>query len=251
MPATVFAPTQMMQDCLGGYGVRTETAVLPTGLEDASFAVQGEAAGEIRARIKGDKTYLFCTVSRLEKEKNLDFLLRGIAELKKHIGDCFRVMVIGEGSERERLMGAGCGAGASGQPGFYRKVPNEQIRDYLSASDVFLFASRSETQGIVLLEAMAAGTPVVAVRASGVMDIVKDGFNGYITGEDEEEWAEAVRKIVGQPQRFCEWKEHSVQTASAYRSSRSPSWRRRGTGGCWRDAGRTDQPVSGEGQSRI
>lgn len=216
----VFAPTQMMQDCLEGYGVRTETMVLPTGLEDGSFMERREAAEEIRARIKGDKTYLFCTVSRLEKEKNLDFLLRGTAEMKKRIGDCFRVMVIGEGSGRERLMELAAELGLLDNLVFTGKVPNGQIRDYLSASDVFLFASRSETQGIVLLEAMAAGTPVVAVRASGVADVVKDGFNGYMTKEDEAEWAEAVQKMVGQPQRFGEWKEHSLQTASAYRSSR-------------------------------
>lgn len=216
----VFAPTQMMKDCLGGYGVRTETAVLPTGLEDASFVERREAAEEIRARIKGEKTYLFCTAARLEKEKNLDFLLRGTAEVKRRIGDCFRLMVIGEGSERERLMELAVELGLQDNLVFTGKVPNEQIRDYLSAGDVFLFASRSETQGIVLLEAMAAGMPVVAVRASGVVDIVKDGFNGYMTEEDEGEWAEAVRKIAGHPQRFHEWKEHSVWTASAYRSSR-------------------------------
>lgn len=216
----VFAPTQMMKECLAGYGVRTETAVLPTGLMDESFTERKEAAEEIRARIKGEKTYLFCTVARLEKEKNLDFLLRGTAEVKKRIGDCFRLIVAGEGSERERLMELAVELGIQDNLFFSGKVPNEQIRDYLSASDVFLFASRSETQGIVLLEAMAAGTPVVAVKASGVVDIVKDGFNGYMTEADEEEWAEAVRKIVAHPQRFCEWKEHSVQTASAYRSSR-------------------------------
>ena len=153
----VFAPTRMMKNCLGSYGVKTETTVLPTGLEDASFIER--------------------------REENLVFT---------------------------------------------GKVPNEQIRDYLFAGDLFLFASRSETQGIVLLEAMAAGTPVVAVKASGVVDVVKNGVNGYMTEADEATWAEAVRTIVGQPEHFRELKHSSVQTALEYQSSRIAAMAARG-----------------------
>lgn len=224
----VFAPTRMMMDCLGSYGVKTETTVLPTGLEDASFIERREITEEIRARLKGDKTYLFCTVSRLEKEKNLEFLLRGVAEVKKRIGNCFRMMIIGEGSERERLHRLSVELGIEENLVFTGKVPNEQIRDYLFAGDLFLFASRSETQGIVLLEAMAAGTPVVAVKASGVVDVVKNGVNGYMTEADEATWAEAVRTIVGQPEHFRELKHSSVQTALEYQSSRIAAMAARG-----------------------
>lgn len=214
----VFAPTEMMKDCLNGYGVRTEIKVLPTGLEDASFVERREASEEIRTRMKGENSFLFCTVSRLEKEKNLEFLLRGVAEVKKRIGNSFRLMVIGEGSEQERLRCLASELGIGENLVFTGKVPNERIRDYLFASDLFLFASKSETQGIVLLEAMAAGTPVVAVKAVGVMDIVQNGMNGYMTEEDEEAWAGAVEKIVRHQAYFCEMKQNSVKTASAYQS---------------------------------
>ena len=65
------------------------------------------------------------------------------------------------------------------------QVPNEEIKNYCRASDMFLFTSRSETQGIVLLEAMAAGTPVLALKATGTEDIVVNGKNGYMTCASE------------------------------------------------------------------
>ncbi|HPR52199.1 MAG TPA: glycosyltransferase, partial [Deltaproteobacteria bacterium] len=64
------------------------------------------------------------------------------------------------------------------------------------AADLFLFASLSETQGMVLLEAMAGATPVVAVRSSGIEDAVRDGYNGYKTDPDQAQWVEKVLALM-------------------------------------------------------
>ena len=82
---------------------------------------------------------------------------------------------------------------------FVGSVPNEEIKNYCRASDLFLFSSRSETQGIVLLEAMASGTPVVAVRASGVSDIVVDGVNGFMTDVSETAFGEVLGQVLSGP----------------------------------------------------
>ena len=219
----VFAPTEQMRDFLGEYGIRTKTEILPTGLDDSSFFGDSEAAAAIRAQYKGDKAYLFNTVSRLEKEKNLDFLLEGVARLKSIMGVCFRVMVIGDGNERSHLQELAGRLGILDNLAFTGKVPNAQIRNYQFASDLFLFASKSETQGIVLLEAMAAGAPVVAVRASGVVDIVRSGYNGYMTAENPTEWAQAVVSAVGSPDHYRKLRLNSVLTANNYRSLRIAS----------------------------
>lgn len=215
----IFAPTKMMQDCLESYGTDTEIGILPTGLEDSSFLEDPEAAEAIRTRYKGDKKYLFSTIARLEKEKNLDFLLEGAAALKRRIGDCFRIMVIGEGSERGHLQELAGRLGIGDNIIFTGKVENRRIKDYQFASDLFLFASKSETQGIVLLEAMAAGTPVIAVRASGVSDIVENGFNGYTTREDAEQWAEAAGQALCGRGHYLALCRNSVKTASGFRTT--------------------------------
>ena len=75
---------------------------------------------------------------------------------------------------------------------FIGQIPNDEVRNYLQACDAFVFASKSETQGIVLAEAMASGLPVAAISACGVDDIVSDGCNGYLAKEDEKEFASCV-----------------------------------------------------------
>ena len=216
----VFAPTETMRTALKQSGVETRTAVLPTGLPDSAFFGDHEKAMEIRKQYAEGKKYLFCTVSRLEQEKNLDFLLDGIVELKKRIGDCFRVMVIGEGSLMGHLKERAENEGIGSNVVFIGKVSNQEIVNYQSASDVFLFASKSETQGIVLLEAMASGSPVAAVEASGVTDVVENGCNGYMTRESAGEWAQAVCSIVENEDKFRQMKENAAGTASRYQSWR-------------------------------
>ena len=102
---------------------------------------------------------------------------------------------------------------------FVGNVPNEQVRDYLAASDLFLFASKSETQGIVLAEAMAAGIPVTAVHATGADDIIEDGVNGFLTEEKEEVWAAKVTEAL-EPETNSRMKRAALISAENYRSSR-------------------------------
>jgi 1,2-diacylglycerol 3-alpha-glucosyltransferase len=67
-------------------------------------------------------------------------------------------------------------------------------------ADVFMFASKTETQGLVLMESLAAGTPVVAVNAMGVTDFIKDGYNGILLNENESEFTAAVLALLSNPE---------------------------------------------------
>ena len=73
-------------------------------------------------------------------------------------------------------------------------IKNEELPSYYQACDLFLFASKTETQGIVILESMAAGTPVLALRATGVSDIVEDGINGYNLSENMDIFADIPKQ---------------------------------------------------------
>jgi len=212
----VFAPTSTMREHLLAQGTKTRIAVLPTGLDHDSFQSDEVHSAGIRDLYGNGCPYLFATTARLEKEKNLDFLLHGAVHLKGILGEGFRLLVIGDGTERKRLEELAESLGISRQIVFTGKIENTQVRHYLNAADAFLFASKSETQGIVLLEAMAAGCPVAAVRASGVVDVVRQGENGYMTEEDPEAFAFAAARLVLEQDAWSEMSQEARSTAESY-----------------------------------
>lgn len=200
----VFAPTAGMQDYL-------ETAchvpvqrlgILPTGIEERNFRVTEAEKEEIRKQYAPGDMPLFLTVSRMASEKNVAFLLESLAEFKKRWNRPFRMMLVGDGPERakyERLCGE---LGITEETVFTGTLPNGETAAFFAAADAFLFASKTETQGIVILEAFAGGTPVLAVEASGVEDLVEDGVNGILTGEDRNEFAQRMLDFCeGRPDR--------------------------------------------------
>lgn len=216
----IFAPTVGMQKRIRQKGTKVPMAVLPTGLKDEFYMERPKEAKAIREEYLPDgRGFLFCTSGRLEKEKNLEFLLKGIRKLRGKLKLPFRVLLIGDGSRREVLKREAEELEILDKVCFVGNVPNEELNRYLQACDVYLFASKSETQGIVLAEAMASGCPVVAVQASGVEDIVRDGSNGFVTEEDTDAWTEKILEIVDS-RVLSEMKRQARITAEGFRASR-------------------------------
>lgn len=215
----VLAPTFSMQEAMRNGGTRTPTAIFPTGLEDSFYIRDEEKSAAVRAQYLQGRKHLFCTVSRLEEEKNPRFMLQGIARLKERMEESFRVLFIGEGSMRDELEKMAEELGISEETVFVGNVDNQEMKHFLGASELFLFTSKSETQGIVLVEAFAAGVPVVAVNATGVEDIVVNGKNGYATSEDIEEWSARIVEAM-QNENYEKLKVQAGLTASGFRSSR-------------------------------
>lgn len=202
----VIAPTPAIRDYLEEIGIEAPVEILPTGLSDDSFLPDEKRAKKLREKLTGGRKQLFCTVARLAKEKNLDFLLESLWYYKQSAGSCFKLVLIGEGPYRSRLEERIRELDMTEEVILTGQVPNGEIKNYCRASDLFLFTSRSETQGIVLLEAMAAGTPVLALEATGTEDIVVNGENGYMTRvsgdaeeavrSDEQSFAEKLLEIL-------------------------------------------------------
>ncbi len=217
----VFAPTPMMQDYLCQIGCQTLVQVLSTGISDDSFYADEDAALALRRRLLGENDgnvkYLFCTVARLAREKNLEFLFQVLASRKRAKGKSdFRLALAGEGPEGKHLRKLAARLGLEKEICFAGRVPNEEIKNYCRASDFFLFSSLSETQGIVLLEAMAVGTPVLAVRATGVSDIVVNGVNGFMTDMSAQTFEEMLDKVLQNPR--CHLKQGAMDTARKYQA---------------------------------
>ncbi len=194
----VFAPSRSVKDLLIQRGVRVPIEVVPTGI----LLRQCRRGNGLRARSAlgiPPEAFVVGHVGRLGPEKNLGFLARAVALfLRRHPGAHF--LLVGDGPSRRELSevfrrwGAGdrlhCPGTLQGQP----------LVDCYHAMDLFAFSSKSETQGLVALEAMAAGAPVVALRAPGMVDIVKDGRNGILLRQESvEEFAGALSRFADLP----------------------------------------------------
>ena len=212
----IFAPTQSIKRYLESLGVLTNIEILPTGIAEENFTFDQEKKAMIRHTYLGDKKFLFCTVSRLELEKNLAFILEGLELLKERVGDCFRMLIIGDGSQKEELVAMAQEKGLEENVVFCGSISHKEISNYYHACDLFLFASQSETQGIVLLEAMAAGLPVVAVSASGVNDVVQHGINGFRTTLDARQWSDRVACLIENDELRKKMREKALQVAKGY-----------------------------------
>ena len=193
----IVVPTYSTEEYLRIIGVTTPTLVQPTGIE---YELLRNADPKEVARLRkdlglGDERVLI-SVSRLSDEKNIDFLMDAVDRLRKECKQPFRVLMIGDGHERRRLQARIKQLGLRDCFTLVGSVPPEDMPKWYALGDLFVFASKSETQGMVILEAMAAGMPVVAVRSSGIDDVVRDGHNGFKTPEDHARWSQRVAKLL-------------------------------------------------------
>ncbi len=193
----IITPTPSTEEYLRNLGVSALIETIPTGISMEDYKCwTPQKVRELRRQYTADEVPLLVSVSRLAKEKNLDFLIDGLAKVKRQIATPFKCLLVGDGPEKARLQDKTAKLGLFDEIVFTGALlPREVARCYLAA-DLFVFASTSETQGMVLIEAMAGGCPVVAVRASGVHDVVKDGYNGLMTAESTESWSKAVSALL-------------------------------------------------------
>jgi glycosyltransferase involved in cell wall biosynthesis len=129
--------------------------------------------------------------------------------VKEQIHIPFKCLLVGDGPEKARLEEKTATLGLREQIVFTGNLPPRAVARCYLAADLFVFASTSETQGMVLIEAMAGGCPVVAVRASGVHDVVRDGHNGLMVTESTKSWAKAVATLLTDRRRLSVLSENS------------------------------------------
>lgn len=211
----VIVPTESAEEYLRVIGVTSPIFVHPTGIDFDRFQMPApDAVAALREKhgIGKDERVLI-SVSRLSREKNIDFLIAAIDELRRQSPQPIRCLIIGDGDERGRLQEHIEALGLSDRVTLVGAVSPETIAHYYQLGDLFVFASRSETQGMVILEAMAAGLPVVAVRSSGIDDVVNNESNGFKTAENIERWVEAARHLVEDDDLRAAMSEQAVVTA--------------------------------------
>lgn len=176
----VIAPSRSIADFLADHGVRTPVTVVPTGVDVSCFAGGERVRGRSALSIPED-VFLAGHVGRLAPEKNLDFLAEAFLLFLRQ-NPAAHVLIVGDGPSRTTMQQALEREGMGTRAHFAGVLKAGALADAYAAMDVFAFSSFSETQGLVLVEAMTAGTPVVALDAPGARDVVTDLFNGRLLG---------------------------------------------------------------------
>lgn len=186
----VIAPSESVAAMIGERGVTTAITVIPTGLHLNQYKGTAKKFRE-ESKIAKD-AFVVGYVGRLSPEKNLPFLARAVAAFLKQEKEAV-FLVVGSGPSEAELLSVFKELNLEDQLRFVGPLKGKKLIEAFKSLDVFAFSSQSETQGMVLNEAMAAGTPVVGVDAPGVRDIVRDKLNGRLVAhENEEEFLEAL-----------------------------------------------------------
>ncbi len=179
----VFAPSESIRDLLRERGVTTPVRVVPTGVDVERFS-HGDGAAFRREHRIPESAFVVGHLGRLAPEKNLEFMTAAILEFMRERENTWFVL-IGRGPSLAGIERAFVEAGLDGRLVTCGVLQHEPLAAALAAMNLFAFASKSETQGMVLTEAMAAGLPVVALDAPGAREVVDDGRNGCLVQEED------------------------------------------------------------------
>jgi len=197
---TITVPTQPIAEELRRYGVRRPIHVVPFGPDVSLY--NREALWNPRKEIHIDPDApLFLYAGRLAAEKNLLFVMRAFSQIRAQ--DARAVFVLaGDGPLRRSLEEQAEAMGIDQAVRFPGFLDSGCLVDLYKEAGLFLFGSKTETQGLVLVEAMAGGTPAIAIGALGVRDVVIDEVNGFLSREDEREFASRALYALSDPVKY-------------------------------------------------
>jgi 1,2-diacylglycerol 3-alpha-glucosyltransferase len=174
----VIAPSESIAKLIQKRGVTVPVRVVPTGIDVKAFATGDGARFRKKLKIPA-RAFVVGHVGRLAPEKNLGYLAEAVALFVKKTPNA-RFLVIGGGPSEEAIKNTFAKHHVSDRLILAGKFTGRNLTDAYNAMDVFAFASFSETQGMVLAEAMAAGRPVVSLNASGVREVMQPERNGFM-----------------------------------------------------------------------
>lgn len=212
----VVAPSESIAEILKVRKVVSPIVVIPTGIDVRSFS-KGDGSGFRRKYGIKSTSKVVGHVGRLAMEKNLLFLARAVAECLIEEPEAV-FLLVGDGELDHQILKI-CTRSVDESRLFHPgKLSGIDLIDAYAAIDCFVFSSQTETQGMVLAEAMAAGSPVVALDGTGVREIVKDGENGILLSAHacEGEFAMAILRLIRDPMLSYSYSIKAREVAKKY-----------------------------------
>jgi len=212
----VVAPSRSIVRLIQSRGVHTPIVEIPTGV-DTEFFAAGDRNGFRRRYHIPDDAFVIGHLGRLAPEKNLVYLATAVSDCVKAIPES-RFLVTGKGTSAKDIIRIFRNKGISDRLIMAGNQTGSRLADAYHAMDLFVFSSLSETQGMVLTEAMASGLPVIAIDAPGVREVVKHSENGFLleSNATEKMFAESVEHAARRPELMSRMRKAALQTAKAF-----------------------------------
>lgn len=200
------------------YKVDKEIEVVPTGMELDRFFKENFSKEEILKTkedlgIKKDD-FVILYVGRLAKEKNVELLLEAQAKLIKKNKKC-KLMIVGSGPDYENFIEYSRDLGIQKSVVFTNAIPYDQIPIYYQLANLFATASITETQGLTVLEAMAASKPIICIKDEAFEETVTHNKNGYIF-KDKEDYIQCITNLIKDKDRLLEMANEARKTAEKH-----------------------------------
>lgn len=191
----VVVPSKQLESLIRKQGMQAPSCVIPTGIDWARFS--GGEGQQVRRELGlASSDMLLLYVGRLAREKSIEVLLEVLAKVRQRLGNTYLALV-GDGPARDYLVEQTRLLGLENWVRFLSWRPRERLKHYFAAASCLVFASVTETQGLVVLEAQASGCPVVAVKSPGINDAVVDGQGGFLVEPgDIELFADRVCQLI-------------------------------------------------------
>jgi 1,2-diacylglycerol 3-alpha-glucosyltransferase len=188
--SSVIAPSERVKNLLWQYGVRRPIEVIGTGINVAEIK---KASGcSFRKKYNLGKAFVCLYVGRLGREKSVEILLECFAKAKLSNA---KLVLVGDGPHRSYLEKLAGNLGIAGKVVFCGYLPREKVFEAYNAADIFCFASQTETQGLVILEAEAAGLPLVVREDDALREYVEDEKNAFVVNS-KNAFIQSIKKLA-------------------------------------------------------
>ncbi len=215
----VIAPSLKIKKLLLSYGVKKKTPiyVLPTGIDLKIFKKSLKSGQALRKKLKiPPEAKVLISVGRIGKEKNVEFLIKGFAEALKKRKDILLLMV-GDGPFLKELKKIAQNLKIAQSIIFTGKVPRQKIPAFYQSADVFLFASLADTQGIVILEALACGLPVISLKDDALANVIVNNKNGFFVKQhSSKSFAQKIITLLDDLSLYKKFSARAVKTARKF-----------------------------------
>jgi 1,2-diacylglycerol 3-alpha-glucosyltransferase len=191
------SPSLKTKERIRSYGVDRYINIVPTGIDFSRFQrtnLDSEKLAEIKSRwvLPGERVLL--SLGRVAKEKSMDVILKGFSKVIESKEDNVRLLMVGDGPNRQGLIDLANQLGVSSHVSFVGAVPIQDVPYYYQIADVFVSASLTETQGLTFMEAMVSDRLVLCRFDENLANLIRHQQTGFIFN-DEEDFVRQVNTI--------------------------------------------------------